>query len=117
MSMRHGLQERGQDGSVVSLRSLIPKCEADGMVDLGLGGHTYKRPPAVMQGMESDQPLGLTLFQWQAEVRGGREGVNRDGLASQPAADQRASGYQGFGGCAFFGLGSGLSPFQFMTSR
>ena len=85
-------------------------CETDGMVDLNLGGHTYKRPPAVIQ---------------RTDGVGGCEGVNRDRLAPQQAANQRASGYQcgelllleGFGGCAFLCLGSGLSPFQFMTSR
>ena len=71
MSMRNGSQDKGQDGNVMSLRSLIQKCEADGMVDIDLGGHTYQQPPAVMQGMESDQPLSLALFQWQAEVPGG----------------------------------------------
>lgn len=49
------LQENSQDSTVKKLREVIQKCESDGLVDIDLGGHTYTRPPSVVQGSATDQ--------------------------------------------------------------
>ncbi|CAK9088579.1 Uncharacterized protein SCF082_LOCUS41831 [Durusdinium trenchii] len=50
-----GKGENSQDSTVKKLREVIQKCESDGLVDIDLGGHTYTRPPSVVQGSATDQ--------------------------------------------------------------
>ncbi|CAK9115722.1 unnamed protein product [Durusdinium trenchii] len=49
------VEENGQDGAVTTLREVIRKCESMNMVDVELGGHTYSRPPQVVQGLANDR--------------------------------------------------------------
>ena len=50
-------QENGTDGPVKTLRETIQQCETAGLVDFELAGHCYNRPPAVVQGVSTDQYL------------------------------------------------------------
>lgn len=52
-------QENGHDSDLKSLRSVLQQCEATGMVDFELGGHTFSRPAAVVQGLSADKFLAL----------------------------------------------------------
>ena len=38
----------------MTLRSVLHKLEADGHVDVTLGGHTFVRPPSVANGQQKD---------------------------------------------------------------
>ncbi|CAK8986598.1 Uncharacterized protein SCF082_LOCUS619 [Durusdinium trenchii] len=49
------LEEGGHDGDLKTLRGVIQQCEAAGMVDFELGGHSFSRPAAVVQGKSGDQ--------------------------------------------------------------
>ena len=53
------MQESGNDGPLKTLREILQQCEAQGLVDLELGGHTYSRPASVVQGMVGDRLLAF----------------------------------------------------------
>lgn len=55
------LQEGGRDSGLMTLRQVIQQCESSGLVDMELGGHTYSRPAAVVQGLSADWYFGIAL--------------------------------------------------------
>jgi hypothetical protein len=66
------LQENGTDNPLATLRSILQKIEAGGVVDYTLGGHACSRPPAVQQGKAPDSftvsPDEASPLMWRPQV-------------------------------------------------
>lgn len=57
-SSKSSAQENGHDSELKTLRQVLQQLEASGMVDLEIGGHTFSRPAAVVQGLAADKFFG-----------------------------------------------------------